>query len=78
MAGRSSLEDRDPLRTALLARLRSSGEAMSPVELAQELGVPISRTRYQLAVLATAGKIWVVRSEQIGDACVPFYRPRTL
>lgn len=78
MASRSSIEDRDPLRAELLAQLRSSSDALSPGELAQELAAPISRIRYHLAVLATAGKVWVVRSEQIGDACVPFYRPRGL
>lgn len=76
MAGRGKPEDDEALRGKLLELLAGTSREMSPGELARELGVSISRTRFHLAVLATAGEVWVVRSQRAGEASIPFYRPR--
>jgi DNA-binding transcriptional ArsR family regulator len=63
---------RHPLRREIL-RLLADGREISPSEMAEELGEPLSTIAYHVRVLAECGALKQVRERKVRGATQRFY-----
>lgn len=63
----------NPLRRRILRRMRDE-EMISPRQLANELGLPLSNLAYHVRVLAKCGAITLVQVKPVRGAVKHFYR----
>ena len=74
--GHSALLDalRHPLRRDILRAMRRSGQKVSPRQIAETLGEPLSDVGYHCRALKSCGAIQLVGQEQVRGAIQNFYR----
>lgn len=63
----------NPLRRQILRRMRD-GEALSPLQLAEEFDLPVSNIAYHVRVLAGCGAVRLVRVKPVRGALKHYYR----
>ncbi len=63
----------NPLRRQILRRMHN-GEALSPLQLAEEFDLPVSNIAYHVRVLAGCGAVKLVRVKPVRGALKHFYR----
>jgi DNA-binding transcriptional ArsR family regulator len=66
---------RHELRRRILRMLASSGEAISPLEMAIELDEPVTNVSYHTRILVKCEAIILVRTGSVRGATQHFYRP---
>lgn len=62
------------VRLDLMRRLRDEKDAISPTQLAQEFGKPLSTVAYHLRILFAAGALSLVKTEPRRGAIKHFYK----
>lgn len=63
----------NPLRRRILRRMRDE-EMISPRQLANDFGLPVSYVSYHVRVLARCGAVKLVKKEPVRGAVKHFYR----